>query len=74
MDTAVNLDLENKNQLGEYSINFIFLNLYPIVLEKRWTDGESGSNDFNEKVKGGEDLKVVKWVALIRFLLGMCYY
>ena len=33
----VNLDLENTNQLGESSPNFIFamVNLDPIILEKR---------------------------------------
>ena len=40
------------NQLGESSPNFIFtvMNLDPIVLKKRWTDGESWPNDFVEKV------------------------
>ena len=49
------------NQLGESSPNFIFavVNLYPIILEKRWIDGESWPNDFVEKVNRGEDLR---WV------------
>ena len=57
----VNLDLEKTNQLGESSSNFIFaaVNLDPIVIEKRWTDGESWPNDFLEKVNRGEDLR---WV------------
>ena len=57
----VNLDLEKTNQLGESSPNFIFavVNLDPIILEKRWIDGESWPNDFVEKVNGGEDLR---WV------------
>ena len=44
----VNLDLEKTNQLGESSPNFIFavVNLDPIILEKRWIDGESWPNDF----------------------------
>ena len=48
----VNLDLEKTNQLGESSPNFIFVvvNLDPIILEKRWIDGESWHNDFFEKV------------------------
>ena len=56
-----NLDLEKTNQLGESSPNFIFtvVNLDPIILEKRWIDGESWSNDFVEKVNRGEDLR---WV------------
>ena len=39
----VNLDLEKTNQLGESSPNFIFavVNLDPIILEERRTDGES---------------------------------
>ena len=57
----VNLDLEKTNQLGESSPNFIFavVNLDPIILEKRWIDGESWPNDFGEKVNRGEDLR---WV------------
>ena len=57
----VNLDLENTNQLGESSPNFIFavVNLDPTILEKRWIDGESWPNDFVEKVNRGEDLR---WV------------
>ena len=57
----VNLDLEKTNQLGESSPNFIFavVNVDPIILEKRWIDGESWPNDFVEKVNGGEDLR---WV------------
>ena len=49
------------NQLGESLPNFIFavVNLDPIVLEKRWTDGESWPYDFVEKVSRGEDLR---WV------------
>ena len=49
------------NQLGESLPNFIFtvVNLDPIVLEKRWTDGESWPYDFVEKVNRGEDLR---WV------------
>ena len=56
-----NLDLEKTNQLGESSPNFIFavVNLDPIILEKRWIDGESWPNDFIEKVNRGEDLR---WV------------
>ena len=56
-----NLDLEKTNQLGESSPNFIFavVNLDPIILEKRWIDGESWPNDFVEKVNRGEDLR---WV------------
>ena len=57
----VNLDLEKTNQLGESSLNFIFavVNLDPIILEKRWIDGESWPNNFVEKVNRGEDLR---WV------------
>ena len=57
----VNLDLKWINQRGESSPKLIFamVNLDPIVLEKRWTDGESWPNDFVEKVKRGEDLR---WV------------
>ena len=57
----MNLDLEKANQLGESSPNFIFtvVNLDPIILEKRWIDGESWPNDFVEKVNRGEDLR---WV------------
>ena len=57
----VNLDLEKTNQLGESSSNFIFtgVNLDPIILEKRWIDGESWPNDFLKKVNRGEDLR---WV------------
>ena len=49
------------NQLGESLPNFILavVNLDPIVLEKRWTDGESWPYDFVEKVNRGEDLR---WV------------
>ena len=49
------------NQLEKSSPNFIFVvvNLDPIVLEKRWTDGESWPNDFVKKVNSGEDLR---WV------------
>ena len=56
-----NLDLEKTNQLGESSPNFIFavVNLDPIILEKRWIDGESWPYDFVEKVNRGEDLR---WV------------
>ena len=52
----VNLDLEKTNQLGESSPNFIFtgVNLDPIILVKRWIDGESWPNDFVEKVNRGE--------------------
>ena len=58
----VNLDLENTNQLGESSPNFILavVNLDPIILEKKWIDGESWPNDFVEKVNKGEDLR---WVS-----------
>ena len=57
----VNLDLENTNQVGESSPNFIseVVNLDPIILEKWWIDGESWPNDFVEKVNRGEDLR---WV------------
>ena len=57
----VNLDLETTNQLGESSPNFVFakVNLDPIILEKRWIDGESWPNDFVEKVNRGEYLR---WV------------
>ena len=57
----VNLDLEKTNQLGKSSPIFIFtaVNLDPIVIEKRWTDGESWPNYFDEKVNRGEDLR---WV------------
>ena len=56
-----NRDLEKTNQLGESSPNFIFavVNLDPIILEKRWIDGESWPNNFVEKVNRGEDLR---WV------------
>ena len=37
------------------------MNLDPIILEKRWIDGESWPNDFIEKMNRGEDLKC-KWV------------
>ena len=54
----VNLDLEKTNQLGESSPNFVFalVNLDPIILVKRWIDGESWPNDFVEKVNRGKDL------------------
>ena len=57
----VNLDLEKTNQLGESSPNFIFtvVNLDPIILEKRWIDGESWPNGLVEKVNKGQDLR---WV------------
>ena len=57
----VNLDLKLMNQLGESLPNFIFavVNLDLIVLEKRWTDGESWPYDFVVKVNRGEDLR---WV------------
>ena len=57
----VNLDVEKTNQLGESSPNLIFavVNLDPVILEKRWIDGESWPNDFVEKVNRGEDLR---WV------------
>ena len=57
----VNLDLEKTNQLDESSPNIIFavVNLDPLILEKRWIDGESWPNDFVEKVNRGEDLR---WV------------
>ena len=56
-----NLDQEITNQLGESSPNFIFtvVNLDPIILEKRWIDGESWPNDFVKKVNRGKDLR---WV------------
>ena len=56
-----NLDLEKTYQLGESSPNLIFavVNLDPIILEKRWIDGESWPNNFVEKVNRGEDLR---WV------------
>ena len=56
-----NLGTEKTNQLGESSPNFIFVvvNLDPIILEKRWIDGESWPNDFVEKVNRGEDFR---WV------------
>ena len=65
----VNLDLEKTNQLGESWPNFIFavVNLDPIILEKRWIDGESWTNDFVEKVNRGEDLRWVgSWCPLMR--------
>ena len=48
----VNFDLEKTNQTSESSPNFIFavVNLYQIVLEKRWTDGKSWPKGFDEKV------------------------
>ena len=57
----VNLDKEKTKQLGESLPNFIFavVNLDPIILEKRWIDGESWPNDFVEKVNRGEDFR---WV------------
>ena len=57
----VNLDLKWINQLDKSSLNFIFavVNLDPIVLENRWTAGESWPDDFIEKVNRGEDLR---WV------------
>ena len=56
-----NLDLEKTNQLGESSPNFIFavVNLDPIILKKRWIDDEFWPNNFVEKVKRGEDLRLV---------------
>ena len=56
----MNLHLEKTNQLGESSPNFIFavVNLDPIILEKRWIDGESWPNDSVEKVTRGERLEV----------------
>ena len=37
-----------KRQLGEYLSNFVLVmvNLYQIVLEKKWTDFKSQPNDF----------------------------
>ena len=57
----VNLNLEKINQLGESSTNFIFaaVNLDPIILENRWTEGKSWPNDFVGNVNRGEDLR---WV------------
>ena len=57
----VNLYLKWIDQFGESLPNFIFavVNLDPIVLEKRWTDGESWPNDLVEKVNRGENLR---WV------------
>ena len=57
----VNLDLQKTNQLSESSLNFIFavVNLDPIILERRWIDGESWPCDFVEKVNRDEDLR---WV------------
>ena len=61
----MNPDLERTNQLqvGESLPNFIFavVNLDPIILEKRWIDGESWPNVFVEKVNRGEDLR---WIGL----------
>ena len=50
-----------RGELGESSPNFIFavVNLDPIILEKRWIDGESWPNDLVEKVNRGEHLR---WV------------
>ena len=69
------------NQLGESLPNFIFpvVNLDPIVLEKRWTDGESWPYDFVEKVNRGEDLRWVgsRWPlthALIKQLFQCLFY
>ena len=61
-----NLDLEKTNQVGESSPKLYFrgVNLDPIILEKRWIDGESWPNNFVEKVNRGEDLR---WVGS-RFL------
>ena len=55
----VNLDLGRINQIGKYSPNFIFktVNLYQIVLEKRWTDRESWPDNFDEKMSRGEEGK-----------------
>ena len=52
--------LRKNYQLGESSYNFIFtvVNLDPIILEKRWIDGESWPNDFVEKVNS---LKTWGW-------------
>ena len=54
----MNLEVEKTNHLGESSPNFIFavVNLDPIILEKRWIDGES----WPEKMNEGEDLKWVR--------------
>ena len=69
-----NLDLEKLNQLGESSPNFIFavVNLDPIILEKRWIDGESWPSNFVDKVNRGEDLRWVgsRW-PLTRALISM---
>ena len=58
------------NQLGESLPNFIFavVNLDPIVLEKRWNDGESWPYDFVEKVNRGEDLR---WVGSLVHAFGI---
>ena len=53
----VNLDMEKK-QISLVNLNqlyFAVVNLDPIILEKRWIDGESWPNDFVEKVNRGED-------------------
>ena len=50
-------------QLGESLPNFIFavVNIDPIVLEKRWTDGESWPYDFVEKMNRGEYVQDALW-------------
>ena len=52
----------------ESSPNFIFAVVYldPIILKKRWIDGESWPNDVAEKVNRGEKLKWVGSDALWR--------
>ena len=69
----VNLDLEKTNQLGESSPNFIFavVNLDPIILVKRWIDGESWPNDFVEKVNRGEDFRWVGSICTLTHALSM---
>ena len=70
----VNLDLQKSNQLGESSPNLIFavVNLDPIILVKRWIDGESWPNDFVEKVNRGEDLRWVGSRCPLTRALNLC--
>ena len=63
------------NELGESLPNFIFavVNLDPIVLEKRWTDGESWPYNFVEKVNRGEDLRWVGFKVAFDACINNCF-
>ena len=51
--------LVKKSEVSLTKNIFAAVNLDPIFIEKRWTDGESWPNDFVEKVTRGDDLRCV---------------